>query len=68
MFTKNDDGLATNQVITDEEINGSYQALAYNIYIRFSEGVYTTNDEWQIIVQGEPEEHGTVKSEQISRR
>jgi hypothetical protein len=68
VFTKNDDGLATNQVITDEEINGSYQALAYNIYIRFSEGVYTTNDEWQIIVQGEPEEHGTVKSEQISRR
>ena len=68
VFTKNDDGLATNQVITDEEINGSYQALAYNIYIRFSEGVYTTNDEWQIIVQGEPEEHGTVKSEQVSRR
>ena len=68
VFTKNDDGLATNQVMTDEEINGSYQALAYNIYIRFSEGVYTTNDEWQIIVQGEPEEHGTVKSEQISRR
>lgn len=68
VFTKNDDGLATNQVITEEEINGSYQALAYNIYIRFSEGVYTTNDEWQIIVQGEPEEHGTVKSEQVSRR
>ena len=68
VFIKNDDGLGVEEVVQSEDINGSYQPMAYGIDIRFSEGVYTTNDEWQIIVQGEPEEHGSVKSEQISRR
>ena len=68
VFVRNDDGLGVEEVVQSEEINGSYQVMAYGIDIRFSEGVYTTNDEWSIIVQGEPEEHGSVKSEQISRR
>lgn len=68
VFVKNDKGLAMDEVIQSEEINGDYQGLAYGMYIRFGEGVYTTNDAWSIIVMGLPEEHGEVKSEQISRR
>jgi hypothetical protein len=68
VYVKNDTGLAINEVIQSEELNGDYQGMAYGIYIRWGEGVYTTNDEWSIIVMGMPEEHGSVKSEQVSRR
>ena len=68
VYTKNNDGLAMNTVVDDVVINGDYQSLAYNMYIRFSEGVYTLNDEYSIIVVGQPEEHGEVRSGQIMRR
>jgi hypothetical protein len=68
VYVKNDTGLAINEVIQSEELNGDYQGLAYGMYIRWGEGVYTTNDQWSIIVMGMPEEHGSVKSEQVSRR
>jgi hypothetical protein len=68
VYTKNSDGLAMNTAVDDEIINGDYQPMAYNVYIRFSEGVYTLNDEYSIIVVGQPEEHGEVRSGQIMRR
>ena len=68
VLVKNDTGLAMNEVVASDEINGDYQTLAYGMLIRFGEGVYTTNDQWSIIVMGIPEEHGSVKSEQVSRR
>jgi len=55
-------------VVQSETVNGDYQALAYNMEIRWSEGVYTLNDEYSIIVVGMPEEHGEVRSGQIMRR
>ena len=68
VFIKNDDGLATYEAVKDELINGSYQNLAYGMDIRWGEGVYTTNDEWSIIIMGDQDENGPIKSEQISRR
>ena len=68
VFIKNDDGLAMMNVVEDEVINGDYQSLAYGMEIRWSEGVYTLNDEYSIIVVGQPEEHGEVRSGQIMRR
>tara|TARA_A100001201_G_scaffold20323_3_gene22706 strand:+ start:2776 stop:3750 length:975 start_codon:yes stop_codon:yes gene_type:complete len=68
VYIKNDDGLAMMNVVEDEVINGDYQSLAYGMEIRWSEGVYTLNDEYSIIVVGQPEEHGEVRSGQILRR
>mgnify|MGYP001181469583 FL=1 len=68
VYIKNDDGLAMMNVVEDEVINGDYQSLAYGMEIRWSEGVYTLNDEYSIIVVGQPEEHGEVRSGQIMRR
>lgn len=68
VFTKNDNGLGMQEVVQSETVNGDYQALAYNMEIRWSEGVYTLNDEYSIIVVGMPEEHGEVRSGQIMRR
>ena len=41
--------------------------MAYGVDIKFGEGVYTTDDTYSVIVIGQAEEHGPVKSEQISR-
>ena len=65
---KNDDGLAMQEVVQSEKINGDYQTMAYGVDIKFGEGVYTTDDTYSVIVIGQAEEHGPVKSEQISRR
>ena len=66
VLTRGDDGIAMTSSST-ELIDGSYQSLAYGMSIRFSEGVYTTNDEWSIIVQGGNESYGSVKSGQAYR-
>jgi hypothetical protein len=68
VFVKNDDGLAMQEVVQSEKINGDYQTMAYGVDIKFGEGVYTTDDTYSVIVIGQAEEHGPVKSEQISRR
>lgn len=67
VFVKNDDGLGMDEVVQSETINGDYQGMAYGSYIRFGEGVYTLNDTWSIILRGQPEEYGSVKSMQIRR-
>ncbi len=59
-------GIATEES-NPELIDGNYQGLAYGLSIRFSEGVYTTGDEWSVIVQGGNEDFGTIKSGQVYR-
>jgi hypothetical protein len=54
-------------VVTAEQIDGSYQSLAYGARIRFSEGSYNTSDEWSVIFQSDEIPIGSVKSAQIYR-
>ncbi len=59
VFTKDDDTLKTNEVITEEVIDGGFQSLAYGLQIRFrgdSGDTATTNDEWEIEVRGHGED------------
>lgn len=53
------EGVKLSQVVTAEVINGSYQPLAHGLSVRFTPGVYTANDEWEIVVRGDPVEAGT---------
>tara|TARA_Y100001938_G_C8087680_1_gene433028 strand:- start:1905 stop:2891 length:987 start_codon:yes stop_codon:yes gene_type:complete len=66
VLTQGVKGIAT-QESNPELIDGNYQGLAYGLSIRFSEGVYTTSDEWSIIVQGGGEDFGTIKTGQVYR-
>jgi len=68
VYVKNDKGLGLEMVVEDETINGDYQTMAHGVDIKWGEGVYTLNDLWSVTVVGQFEEHGPVKSEQISRR
>tara|TARA_R100000654_G_scaffold30355_1_gene55142 strand:- start:82 stop:1068 length:987 start_codon:yes stop_codon:yes gene_type:complete len=51
-FVGNDNGLKIDQVVISEVIDGSFQSIGHGIFVRFSEGVYTTGDEWEVEVSG----------------
>ncbi len=51
-FTRNEKGLKLNQDTATEIIDCGWQSAGHNMWIRFSPGVYTTNDEWELEVSG----------------
>jgi len=67
VFVKDDTGLKRNLSIENEILTGGYDPLAYGVYFRGSEGVYTTNDEFSIILSGLAEDTASVKSRQVFR-
>lgn len=51
-YVGNNKGLK-NQLDTNQEVIDCYwQPAGHNMWIRFSQGVYTTNDEWELEVSG----------------
>ena len=51
-YVGNDKGLK-NQLDTNQEVIDCYwQPAGHNMWIRFSPGVYTTSDEWELEVSG----------------
>ena len=56
-----------NKIVSNEQISGDYQSLAYGAQVRFSEGVYTASDEWSIIFQSDEIAIGSCKSGQLYR-
>ena len=67
VYVANDDGLKKEKVVDAEVMNGSYQAFAYNAYVRFAPGVYTVNDEFSVVFQSDEVPIGTIKSGQVYR-
>ena len=51
-FTRNEKGLKLNQDTTTEIIDCGWQSAGHNMWIRFSPGLYTTNDEFELEVSG----------------
>jgi len=74
VFAKDDNNLKTNQVLTDEIINGDFQDLAAGLQIRFQgtadSTTATQNDEWEVEVTGKYEEveNASIRSVQMTRK
>jgi len=51
-YTRNEQGLKMNQDVNEEIIDNGWQSVGHNMWIRFSPGLYTTNDEWELEVSG----------------
>ena len=67
-YTRNEKGLKLNQDVTEEVIDCGWQSAGHNMWIRFSPGVFTTNDEWQLEVSGELDQSFTaIKTVKTSR-
>ena len=67
-FIGNENGLKLEQMANEEIIDGYWQLVGHNMYIRFTPGLYTTNDEWELEVSGELDQSFTpVKTVRTSR-
>lgn len=68
-FTGSDEGLKVHSTQEAEVIDGSFQPIGHGVYVRFSTGVYTTNDEWEVEVSGlEHTSGGGIETIQLRRR
>lgn len=68
-FTGSDEGLKVHSTQEAEVIDGSFQPVGHGVYVRFSTGVYTTNDEWEVEVSGlEHTSGGGIETIQLRRR
>jgi len=47
-----DTGLKISKSSDAETIDGGYQSVGHGMQVRFSPGVYTINDEWELEVSG----------------
>jgi hypothetical protein len=61
-------GLQTVVTMANTVIDGNYQYAAHGVYIRFSAGVYATNDTWNLELRGDPVEAGTTLYTITNRR
>jgi len=61
-YVKNDKGYKTELNVTTEAINGDLQSVGHGMFIQFSMGVYTTNDEWELEISSEHPETGLSKN------
>ena len=68
-FTGNDTGLKVNSTQEAEVIDGSFQSICHGVYVRFSTGIYTANDEWEGEVSGlNHTSGGGIETIQLKRR
>ncbi len=68
-FIGDDSGLKVNQVQEAEVIDGSFQPVGHGVYVRFSTGVYTADDEWEVEVSGlDHTSGGGIETIQLKRR
>ena len=56
------------KILHDREIiDGNYQYIGRCLYGKFSPGVFTTNDEWEVSVSGDLPESHNIKFAQAVR-
>ena len=68
-FVGNQDGLKLDKQVDDEVIDCSWQPVGHNMYVRFSAGLYTTSDEYELEISGVLDQRMTpIKRMQMSRR
>lgn len=68
-YVGSDAGLQTNLVENSKVIDGGLQHVGHGVYVRFSTGVYTADDQWEIEVSGlEHTSGGGIETIQIRRR
>ena len=51
-YVRNENGLKLEKVVDGEAIDCYWQVVGHSMYVRFSGGLYTTNDEWELEISG----------------
>ena len=64
----NADGLQVESLYTSETVTGGWDAVGHGMYVRWSPGVLTTNDQWELEISGELDPTTTpIKMAQVNR-
>ena len=64
----NADGLQVESLYTSETVTGGWDAVGHGMYVRWSPGVLTTNDQWELEISGELDSSTTpIKMAQVNR-
>ena len=64
----NADGLQVEALYTSETVTGGWDAVGHGMYVRWSPGVLTTNDQWELEISGELDSTATpIKMAQVNR-
>jgi len=64
----NADGLQVESLYTSETVTGGWDAVGHGMYVRWSPGVLTTNDQWELEISGEVDSTTTpIKMAQVNR-
>ena len=67
-FIGNENGLKLERMANDEIIDGYWQLVGHSMYVRFSPGLYVTNDEFELEVSGQLNQRLTpIKTVRTSR-
>ena len=64
----NADGLQVESLYTSETVTGGWDAVGHGMYVRWSPGVLTTNEQWELEISGEVDSSTTpIKMAQVNR-
>jgi hypothetical protein len=66
-YGRDSTGLKTTQIIDSETVTGGWNNVGYGMAVRFSAGVYTANDEWELEVNGGRAENPVIGTIQLTR-
>lgn len=66
-YIKNSSGLQMQLHATNEKVDGGYVGIGHGLSVRFSPGIYVTNDAWSVEAIGDFVSSGSVKNAQAVR-
>jgi hypothetical protein len=66
-YIKNDNGIKNSITVENEPISLGWDNVGHGMYVRWSAGVVTTNDEWELEVNGAIPENALIKNVKLYR-
>ena len=64
---RDDTGIKISKIVDADTVTGGWDYVGHGIYVRFSAGGLTANDEWEIELNGMAAENAVVKSSKLVR-
>ena len=64
---RDDTGLKISKIIDADTVTGGWDYIGANVYVRFSAGVLTANDEFEAELNGQAPENAQIKTAQLWR-
>ena len=64
---RDDTGIKISKIVDADTITGGWDYVGHGVYVRFSAGVLTANDEWEVELNGMAAENAVVRTSKLVR-